>query len=409
MKGTVLVVDDHARPRRALAAELEEAGFDVVQASDGAEGWQRFCDCNPDVVITDLMMPNVDGQDLLSKIRMKSDAPVFMFSAEGTMKAAVAALKAGADDFVSSVDVDVEDLVQLVIAAMEGRRGAPSQPDLDQRIVGESAVMRRVRSRMIGLAPLGTPVLAIGEVGTGGDAVVHALHEIGSSGEGRLITIDCETYEPRRGVPKCGAVYLDGVERLSIPAQGFWADRLVEYESRRFREAPRVFASSHPLFRLPSQIPFHGYLRGLLMRFPLALPPLRERPEDVPAIADRLVVRLADSIGRQTSLSPSARSYLRGRVWQGNINQLEQLLERAVAFCSNRSIRRELLVELVDDFEESLQTIRKRHGMRERDDLLDALQQTGGNISRTAEKMGRSRGAIYRLIEKHGIQLTSSR
>ncbi len=409
MTGTVLVVDDHARPRRALAAELEDAGFAVTQASDGVEGWEEFCRDEPDVVVTDLVMPRSDGHELLTRIRRRSDVPVILFSARGSMEAAVSALKAGADDFVSSADMEVEDLVGLVHTAVAERNGRPTLPDLDRRIAGSSRVMQRVRSRMMGLAPLPTPVLVIGEEGTGRDAVVHALHELGSSGHGVLATVDCSAFEPAMGAPDAAAVYLDGVDCLSAEGQSFWAARLQAYEARQFREAPRVFASSHPLFRLLSQMPFHDYLRPLLMRFPVELPPLRERSQDVPEIADVLVEKIARSMGRQTELSPSAREFVRAQVWPRNIRQLEQLLERAVAFCRERQIRRALPAELMGDFGESLETIRKHHGLRERDDLIETLQATGGNVSRTAEHLGKSRGAVYRLIEKHGISLTSAR
>ena len=409
MTGMVLVVDDHVRPRRALVAELEDAGFGVVQAGDGVEGWEEFCRDEPDVVITDLVMPRSDGHHLLERIRSRSDVPVILFSAQGSMEAAVSALKAGADDFVSSADLAVEDLVNLVHTAVARRNGSSTLPDLDQRIVGSSQVMQRVRSRMMGLAPLRTPVLVIGEEGTGRDAVVHALHELGSSGDGKLATIDCSAFEPADGVPGAGAVYLDGVDSLPPAGQEFWAARLLEYEQRQFRDAPRVLASSHPLFRLLSRMPYHGYLRPLLMRFPVELPPLRERVEDVPQIANVLVERIARSMDRQTDLSASASEFLRDQVWPRNVRQLEQLLERAVAFCRERQIRRGLLAELVGDFGESLEIIRRHHGIRERDQLIETLQATGGNVSRTAEQLGKSRGAVYRLIEKHGISLTSAR
>ncbi len=112
MRGTVLVVDDQARPRRALAAELEDAGFTVVQAADGDEAWKQFCDRAPDAVVTDMVMPKRDGLDLLGKIRSRSDVPVILFTARGSVQTAASAFKAGADEFVSSPDVGVEELVR---------------------------------------------------------------------------------------------------------------------------------------------------------------------------------------------------------------------------------------------------------------------------------------------------------
>ncbi|MDH3213785.1 MAG: response regulator [Myxococcales bacterium] len=104
MRGTILLVDDLARPRRALAAELEDAGFAVIQAADGKEAWQRFCERQPDAVVTDMVMPRSDGLDLLSRIRTRSDVPVILFTARGSVQSAATAFKAGADDFLSSPD-----------------------------------------------------------------------------------------------------------------------------------------------------------------------------------------------------------------------------------------------------------------------------------------------------------------
>jgi len=409
MKATVLVVDDRARPRRALVSELQDAGFGVVQAEDGEEAWERFCQHEPDVVITDVVMPRADGHELLGRIRSRSDVPVILFSAQASMAAAVSALKAGADDFVSSSDVGVEDLVSRVVTAAKGRSREAGQRALSSRIVGSSRAIERVRTRVMGLTPLSSPVLVIGEEGTGRDTVVRSLHELGPSAMGKLIVIDCSNFVVDRGLPECKGIYLDGVERLSPNGQEYWSRRLMEWESRQFRSGPRVFASTVPTFRSPSQVPYHPYLRSLLMRFSLELPPLRERPGDVPELAEALVREISASMGRKINLSPSAGEFLGHQVWPRNITQLARLLERAVAFSCERSLRRDDLEELVRDLEDSVEAIRRHHGLRERDDLLEALQATGGNVSRAAERLGRSRGAIYRLIEKHGIPLSRTR
>ena len=102
MRGIVLVVDDHKRPRRALTTELEDAGYAVVQAGSGSEAWKLFCRHKPHVVITDLEMPRGDGLELLGRIRIRSDVPVILFTARGSLQHASAAFKAGADEFVAS-------------------------------------------------------------------------------------------------------------------------------------------------------------------------------------------------------------------------------------------------------------------------------------------------------------------
>jgi DNA-binding NtrC family response regulator len=224
-----------------------------------------------------------------------------------------------------------------------------------------------------------------------------------------LIRFDCADYVPAHGLPDTGAVYLDRIDRLSAPAQDYLSGRLREFQRRDYESSPRVLASAAPIFRLDQTTDFDAYLRGSLVRFPVELPPLRERADDIPATADYLVARLAESMNRRIELSESAREYLKGRTWQRNVKQLEELLERAVAFSRERYIRRERLVELVADFEDSLESIRKKHSVRERDSLISTLNQTGGNISRTADQMKKSRGAVYRLIDKHGISHSSSR
>jgi DNA-binding NtrC family response regulator len=381
----------------------------VNQAADGVEAWEWFCREQPDVVVTDLVMPNSDGHELLRRIRSCSDVPVIMFSAQGTMAAAVSALKAGADDFVSSLDVSMDDLIGLVCKAASGGVDRPAMDDLSDRLIGDSPAMQNARTKLAGVAPLITPVLVLGESGSGRDAAIQAVHETGSTAGTRLIRFDCADYVPAHGLPDTGAVYLDRIDRLSAPAQDYLSGRLREFQRRDYESSPRVLASAAPIFRLDQTTDFDAYLRGSLVRFPVELPPLRERVDDIPATADYLVTRLAESMNRRIELSESAREYLKGRTWQRNVKQLEELLERAVAFSRERYIRRERLVELVADFEDSLESIRKKHSVRERDSLISSLNQTGGNISRTADQMKKSRGAVYRLIDKHGISHSSSR
>jgi two-component system nitrogen regulation response regulator NtrX len=400
----VLVVDDHVRPRRALATELEDAGFGVVQASDGAEAWEQFRQHPPDVVITDMVMPRSDGLDLLSRIRSCSDVPVILFTARGSVASAATAFKAGADDFVSSPDVEVEGLVALVEQAIAGARPSLELGDLEQRLVGRSRPISRLREQVSGLAPLRTPVLVSGEPGTGRDTVVRALHELGATAGSELLRVDTASFSPESPLPETGAVYLDGIERLSTEAQAYWTERVAEAEAAGFRDEPRILAStSGPLSLYLDDGNVYQELRGALLRFTIELPPLRVIADDVPEIADALVKRIGASLGRRIRLSASAREFLATQRWPGNARQLERLLERAIGFSRGRQVRREVVKDVLSDLEASLASIREQHGALERGALLRALQATGGNVTHTAEILGKSRSAVYRLIEKHGI------
>jgi DNA-binding NtrC family response regulator len=406
MAGLVLVVDDRARARRALALELEDAGFDVIAAGDGSEAWQLFCRHAPDLVITDLVMPRDDGLELLQRIRSRSDVPVILFTARGTVERASAAFKAGADEFVASSDVDADELVELVKDAIERRSPVAEIPELRRRMPGKSEAIARVRTRLAGLAPLRTPVLVAGERGSGRDTAARAIHELGSTAGSRLEGIPCASFRSSQTQPACGALYLDGVESLSSEAQSYWRERLANAEAGGFRDGARILAASgENLLARVRDGSFDADLGSRLLRFSVQLPPLRERVEDIPEIADRLVEAIGSRVGRRIALSPSAREFVATREWSGNVAQLERLLERAVTFTRGRQVRRQTVEELYADERRTVADIRRLHTAEERERLIRALEETGGNISRVAELLERSRGAVYRLIEKHGIAL----
>ncbi len=150
---------------------------------------------------------------------------------------------------------------------------------------------------------------------------------------------------------------------------------------------------------------FNRELGEALLRFEIELPPLRERSEDVPELAKALVDRIGVSLGRRIGLSAAACEFLMAQRWPGNVAQLEDVLEKVIAFSRGREIRRQAVQEVMADLQESLESIREQHDTRERDALLRAIQDTGGNVSQTAEILGKSRSAVYRLITKHGIPL----
>jgi len=362
------------------------------------------------VVITDMVMPHSDGLDLLSRIRSRSDVPVILFTARGTVQSAATAFKAGADDFVSSPDVEVDGLVALVEKAIAGARHSQAFPDIEKRLVGKSRAMSRLRERISGLAPLRTPVLISGEPGTGRDGVARALHEFGATSEGKLIRIDAGSSSSDAGVPECAAVYLDGIERFSTDAQSFWAKRVACAEAEGFRSGPRILAStSDPLTSRVYEEETYQELRSALLRFALELPPLRALRQDIPDIANALTERIGAAVGRKIRLSAAARDFLATQRWPGNVRQLEQLLERAIAFSRGRQIRRQLVKELLAEVEDSLASIRAQRAALERDALLQAIQQTGGNVTHAAQILGKSRASVYRLMEKHGLALSRER
>ena len=408
MSETVLVVDDQPKPRRLLCAELEEAGFRVVQAADGEEAWRSFCAATPDAVVTDMAMPRCDGLELLRRIRSQSDVPVIVFSGYGSVESAADAFKAGADDFVSSLDLENEELVSRLRRSMGAAERLDSDTDLERRLVGSGAAMSRVRSQISGLAPLGAPVLVSGEIGTGRSTAIRALHDLGSSSSGRLQRVESATFQAPFASATATAVHLDSVEKLTPAAQEYWADLLTKAEGRAFRGGVRVMAStSLPVLPLAGEGLFLPRLRDLLSRFHVDMPPLRYRVEDIAEIGAVLVERIGLSVGRSLMrLSPAAVEYLKTARLPGNVHQLQQVLERATAFTRGRVIRKQTIQEVFEDLEDSIASMREQREALEHQRLIQMLQETGANISQTAGRLGKSRAAVYRMIHKHGIPLT---
>ena len=406
-RGTVLVVDDLERPRRALANELEDAGFEVVQAADGVEGWQRFCLSPPDVVITDMVMPRADGLDLLGRIRSRSDVPVILFTAHGTVQSAAAAFKAGADDFVASSDLEIDDLVELVGSAIRGAGAATGSVSIEQAIVGRSRPVTQLRDRIASVASLSTPVLVRGEPGSGRSSVARVIHDFGSTRDGAFAVVDASQMRPGDRIPECSLFLLEGVEHLAHPVQKFLAEWIASCEERAFEHGPRLIVST--IGSGGTSPAESGPLVDKLERFALDLPALRDVSEDIAAIADEMVERIGRQLGRSVRLSPSSREFLEQQAWPGNAAQLCRILERAVVFTRGRQIRRDGLRDLLEEAEESLDSIRAANERIEREFLLRTLHETSGNISRTAETLGKSRTAVYRLIEKNGIKLSRKR
>ncbi len=398
LRPVVLVVDDQELPRRALRAELEELGFRVREAGDGREALAHFRAARPDVVVTDLVMPGADGIDLLAAIRESSRAPVVIFTSQSSVDSAVAALRAGADDFVVADGCGIDELVGRVVrAARRAARRAPGS--LEDRLPGAHPAMRRARERLLALAPLAAPVLITGEPGTGRDTAARVLHDLGPGASGDFLRVEGRRFSRTRAFAGRGTLYVDGADELSEAAAEWWAGRLPEIEAEgRFR----VVASAAPGFGSRRS---GAVLARRLSRFRIFLPPLRDRRGDLRVVAEALLADIAARLERpRPALEPGAVRVLARQPWPGNLGDLRALLERAVAF-GGRRIGESLVRELLREERPSVARLRQERHWREREALLGALEDTGGNIAEAARRLGRSRAAVYRLIEKYRIDL----
>jgi two-component system nitrogen regulation response regulator NtrX len=399
-----LVVDDRVESRELVAGDLVEAGFRVVEAEDGRDGWRQFRRNEPDLVVTDLRMPGADGIELLRRIRGVSSVPVILLTACGDVPTAVAAIKGGAEEFFTFPD----DLDRVIDRARELTRssGAPTDSEkLAARLVGKGAAMRRLRDRVRALAPLQVPVLVSGEPGTGHDHVVRCLHELCADDAAKLVTIASGDAGALRRSAAGVSYYLDEVGGLAPAEQLHWFERLCESECEEAGGAFRIFASTSEDLALRARDgSFHPAFAERLLRFPVPIPPLRERPGDIGPLVSHLADRIGKEMGRErVRFDRSAVALLRSLAWPGNVRELAKLVEKLVAFSPSGDVTRECVREVLGESPDSVALLRHQRSQKQREELVVLLESCGGNLAEVARRQGISRGAVIYRAQKHGL------
>jgi DNA-binding NtrC family response regulator len=269
-------------------------------------------------------------------------------------------------------------------------------------LIGSSGVLRRLRSQLAGLGGLPFPVLITGEPGSGRRQAARALHAVSPLASAPVIELDAGDPLPNSGLPARGTVILSDVERLAPPAQAYWGR-----VARGRGLGPRLLATAPASFALRfDAADFDPVLLAALLRFSVHVPPLRQRRADVPELARHFAAGIAQELGRPAlHLSEGALAVLRAAPFPGNVAELRRVIERALAFSTADEVDADEITAVLAELRPSVDALRERHRVEERETLLGALVEHGGNIARAAHALGRSRAALYRLAEKHGIAL----
>jgi DNA-binding NtrC family response regulator len=394
-----LVVDDRSETRQLVAEDLLRAGLEVTEARDGVEGWQRFLRCGPDVVVSDLALPGKDGLALLKRIREVSAVPVILFSDAGDVGDAVAAMKAGAQEFFRFP----RDRGRIAERARLLARDPAAFDRLDAQLVGESDSIRRARERIRALAPLRVPVLMSGEAGSGRHHVARCIAELASFPPARFSRLTRETVAAVRSPDVARIYYLDDFDKFSPSDQARWLAWVPEVGD--VVEGPRVLAStSRSAAALLGDESVCAELVGRLLRFEIPLAALRERSGDIPSLARHLANRISAEMGReQVRIDPAAAALLASQVWAGNVGELYQALEKLVAFSPDGHLTARRVREICSEARGSVATLRERRNQRQRDELIELLERCGGNIAEVARRLDLSRGAVVYRAQKHGL------
>jgi two-component system, NtrC family, response regulator AtoC len=459
---SVLVADDEASIRHVLTLVLAEHGYEVRAVADGAEALKELETRTYDVVISDVRMPKLDGLQLLSRgLALQPDLTFLVMSAYGSKDQALEAVAAGAYDFVQK-PFKPEEIVFVLRKAEERLRlvkenrrlkGPPPTTPLD-RLLGQSEPMLALKRQMSRVAPVSTTVLIWGESGTGKEIVARALHELSPRAPMPFVTVNCgaipaglieselfghakgaftDARQAKRGLfsdADGGTLFLDEIGELPMQAQVKLLRFLQEGEIRPVGENRAeqvdvrvVAATLRDLGKLVERGEFREDLYFRLNVVQLAVPPLRDRGDDVMALARVILQRFNHNFNREppvAGFTPEAEALLTGYRWPGNVRELENAIERAVLLTDGTSIAPENLPEKIwasrpsakagpsdvpalpapEDLEFSLK--RALSQVEERF-IRAALRRTRGNRTRAAELLELSHRALLYKIKDYGI------
>ncbi|HTL13431.1 MAG TPA: sigma-54 dependent transcriptional regulator [Bdellovibrionota bacterium] len=464
MTSKILVIDDEKNVAFVMSATLQKAGFDVVTVNDPRAAFGLIDQEGLDLVITDLMMPEVTGMEILEYCaRHFPRLPVVMVTAHGTVESAVTALKRGAFDFVTK-PFDRQELLNVVKKAVETHRrsknepiGVPEQPSEGDRslvspLVGSSPQMQEIFKVIGKVAPSPTTVLITGESGTGKELVAVEIHARSDRARKPFIKINCaaipatliesEFFGYERGaftgavgskpgrfeLAHEGTLFLDEVADMPPEMQVKLLRALQEKEFERvggvspIRVDVRIIAATNK--DLEKEVAEGRFREDLFYRLnvvPIQLPPLRERRDDLVTLIGYFIERFNGKLGKNISkLEPACFAALRSFGWPGNIRQLENVIERMVLMSEGDTLlaaglpdpirdaavspSAEPTAQELEDLSNFKEIVRRRMQDLERTFIERALEETEGNVTRAAERLGLSRKGLQLKMKELGIR-----
>jgi two-component system nitrogen regulation response regulator NtrX len=448
---SILIVDDEPGVRSALSGVLRDEGYDVDAVDSGEAALERLATQWYDVVVLDVWLPGMDGLATLSRMRERQiDAQVVIISGHGNIESAVRAIKMGAFDFVEK-PLSLEKTVLVVRNALRQHRleaenqALRAKVDAHHTMVGESYGMVKLREQVAMAAPTNGRVLIFGENGTGKELVARNIHQMSRRRTGPFVEVNCaaipeELIESelfghvrgaftgavadRRGkfeLAHGGTIFLDEIGDMSLKTQAKVLRVLQEQVmeavggSTRIRVDARVLAATNK--DLPAEIRAGRFREDLYFRLnvvPIFVPPLRDRQEDIPLLADHFMAMLAREYGRRPkTFDPDALVALQQYSWPGNVRELRNLVERLMIMVPGERISARDIsfldvgaITAADTATRQPAQIGPLHDARdqfEREYILRALAAQQGNISRTAEMLGIERSNLYRKMRGFGI------
>jgi DNA-binding NtrC family response regulator len=445
-KARILIVDDEETTRELFAELLQRWGYDVDQTADGHEALKIAAETHPDVIISDLVMPKLDGLSLVRALREEQpDTPVVIITGKGTIDAAVEAVREGVFDFVEK-PLDPARLKIILQRALEKKetlhemqvlRRRLGQMDSGVGLVGSSPPMRRAMELVEKVAPSKASVVITGQSGTGKEMVARAIHQLSPRRDKPFIAINCsaipatliesEMFGHERGaftgadqrrlgaweLADGGTLFLDEVGEIPIELQAKFLRVIEEERLRRLGGKSEITVDVRVISatnrELKEEIKTGRFREDLYFRlnvFHINLAPLKERRDDIPVLVQHFIDRFArEGAKKLQGVSPQAMKLLCDYAWPGNIRELRNTLERAVILCGSGTIEPEHLPgELALGGGESAY-LKLPYGLPlreiEKEYILATLTRLQKNKARTAQALGISEKTLYNKLYRY--------
>jgi len=449
----VLVIDDKESVRQMLSKTLESEGYEVDLAHDGIDGLRKAKEKRFDLVLTDLKLPRMDGLEVLCSMKeLDPDIAVIVMTAYGTIETAVQAIKQGAFEYLAK-PFDPDHLNFLIKRALENRRLLAENVLLREElahnlgyyeIIGKSQKIKEVSRLVKKVAPSDSTVLLLGESGTGKELFARAIYSLSKRKDGPYVAINCaaiprellenELFGSEKGaytgsvtrkmgkfeIAEGGTIFLDEVGDLDIALQ---AKLLRVLQERKFERlggtktitvnVRLIAASNFDLKKAIEKKTFREDLYYRLSVFPIPIPPLRDRREDIPELANHFISKYCHEMKKTPkTISREAMKLLEKYHWPGNVREVENTIERAIILCEGKRILPEhLAIRLQNNSE-----IRLREGAglkevaqhaqaeAEKALIVRVLNETRGNKRKTAEILKIDYTTLFDKLKKYNIE-----
>lgn len=446
MRRGILIVDDDKNLLELLSIRLNAAGYEPVACGDDASAIKAVQNCTPDLAIVDLQLENTDGISLMQMIQAEcAGLPVIILTAHGSIESAVDAMKKGAFNYLTK-PFDPKELLLQVERAIENRKLTTEVKRLKElvgrqfefsNIIAKSSEMLKVLEKVACVAKTDSTICIQGESGTGKELIAKAIHIASSRKDKPFVAVNCaaipegliesEMFGHERGSftgaiknskgmfmqAHEGTIFLDEIGDMPLLIQ---AKLLRVLQERRFYSVGsekaqdvdvRVIVATNK--NLEDEVKRGTFREDLFYRIhviPITLPPLRERRDDIPVLAQHFITKYTSQMNKNIKgLTRQAMQRLMLYEWPGNVRELENTIEYAVAMAEHEMISDNLVLSTKNISAESQQpqTLKQARDEFESAYLTRLLEFTGGNVSRAADHAGRYRADIYTLLKKHGI------